>query len=99
MNFGNLHNFTSLTHSAVNVQIASTLVVNKNSDRVYLLLMNDSDTTMYLKVDAAANANQGIRLNANGGSHEISAALGNLHQGAYYATAATNGKNLLVSEG
>lgn len=90
----------SVTHTAIAVATTSTAVVAANTQRQYLLLINDSDAVIYLKLGAAAVANQGIRLNANGGSLEMSGPMGNIYQGAIngiHAGAAT--KNLLVSEG
>ncbi len=51
---------------------ASGLVIDSNILRKYLILVNDSDTNMYLNLGTeAAETNKGIRLNANGGSYEI----------------------------
>ena len=64
------------------------------------LLVNDSDTAIYLKLGADAVANQGIRLNANGGSYEMSRLHGNLYVGASNAIhGSTGNKVLLVTEG
>lgn len=86
--------------TVVAVAITSTAVVAANTQRQYLLLVNDSDTDIYLKLGEAAVVNQGIRLNANGGNFEMSSLVGNLYQGAIngiHAGAAT--KKLLVTEG
>ena len=61
--------------------------------------MNDSDSAIYLMIGAAAVANQGIRINANGGAYEMSAANGNLDTRAINAISAIAGKILLVTEG
>ncbi len=88
------------THTAVSVTTSSAQAVAANNDRLYLLLVNDSDTPIYIKLGAAAAANQGIRINANGGSYEMSMALGNVWTGAINAIhAGTGGKVLLVTEG
>lgn len=39
--------------------------------RISALLVNDSDTTIYLRLGDMAVLNEGIRLNANGGAYEI----------------------------
>lgn len=88
------------THTAVNVAASDTAVIAANPSRAYLLLVNDSDTVIYIKLGAAAVANQGIRLNANGGSYEMSAEAGNLYQGAVKGIhGGTGNKVLLVTEG
>jgi len=77
----------------------SILVANPN--RQYLLLINDSDTVIYLNLGGVSAANQGVRLNASGGSYEMSAQAGNLYRGAVNASAAGGAANklLLVTEG
>ena len=60
------------THIAEDIAITSTQVIAENHQRVWLLLVNDSDETIYVKFGAAAVLNEGIRLNAEGGSLEIS---------------------------
>jgi len=73
----------TLTHgAAVNVTTATTAVLAANTSRKYALIVNDSDTVMYLAVGASAVLNQGIRLNPGGGSYEMSEKLGNLATGA-----------------
>ena len=61
--------------------------------------VNDADEVIYLKLGAAAVLNAGIRLNANGGSYEMSLAAGNLYVGAVNGICASGGKKLLVTEG
>ena len=71
-----------------------------NGARRWALFINDSAVVVYLKVGANAVANQGIRLNAAGGSFEISEALGNLETGAVNGIAASGSDNtVLVVEG
>jgi hypothetical protein len=69
-----------------------------NIGRFFMLFINDSDYAQYLKFGADAVLNESIRLNANGGSYEISASAGNLYTGAVNVIAATAG-TLLVTEG
>src|SRR3990167_1383373 len=66
---------------------ASSEAVAANGRRQYLLIINDSDTVIYLAFDEDAVVNKGVRLNANGGSYEMSRASGNL------TTAAVNSIN------
>ena len=88
------------THTAFNVTNADQLVLATNTSRKYALFINDSDTVMYLKFgQVAAAVNEGIRLNANGGSYEMYGATlfgGEVH--AIHAGGAVN-KVLLITEG
>ncbi len=87
------------TFTVVNSSTASGAVLAANTARRYALIVNDSDTNIYLKVGSAAVANQGIRLNANGGSYEMIAGI-NLMTGAINSIhAGTGNKVLLVTEG
>lgn len=92
---------TSTTTSATQNQ----LVVARNDKRCSLVLTNDSDTTMYINrryfadYSAASTTlmyNKGIRLNANGGSYEITAE--NLYNGQIWLATTTAGKVLTISE-
>jgi hypothetical protein len=75
-------------------------VLAANSSRKYALIVNDSDTTIYLKLGSAAAVHEGIRINANGGYFEMGAAQGNLYTGAVNAVHDGVGdKTLLVTEG
>ena len=91
--------YTTPTHTAVIVTTASGIALAANANRLYALLINDSDETIYLKLGATAVVNEGIRLNANGGNYEMSKKLGNLYTGVINAICATGGKTLLVLEG
>ena len=92
--------YTTPAHTAVNVTSTTGEVLAANTSRLYALLINDSDTVIYLKISATAVANQGIRLNANGGSYEMSKKLGNLNTGAISGIhASTGNKVILVLEG
>lgn len=67
-----------------------------NPQRSYALLMNDSDTAIYISLGGTAVANQGIRINANGGAYEISAV--NLYRGRISAICSVASKTLLTVE-
>ncbi len=86
------------TQTTVPVGTGSTLVLAANTAAVYRLLMNDSDTVVYMMLGAAAVVGHGIRLNANGGSYEMAGLLGNMYTGAIYAIPATGTKNILAVE-
>lgn len=63
--------------SSVSVGTSSTQVAAANGARVELFLCNDHATqTVYLALGATAVANQGIRLNAGGGSIVLSSFTG-----------------------
>jgi len=87
----------TVTDTKVTVGAASTLVVAANPRRTDLVLVNDSDEVIYLARGNAAVMNQGIRLNAAGGSYEINC--DNIYLGAIYAICTSGSKNLTVSEG
>ncbi len=87
-------------HTWPAIATTSTTALATNASRVYALLINDSDTAMYLKIGVAAVLSQGIRLNANGGSYVMSGAYGNLDNRVINAIHGGLGtKVLLVSEG
>ena len=91
--------YTTPTHTAPSIGTTSTIALASNAGRLYALLINDSDETIYLKLGVAAVANEGIRLNANGGNYEMSKKLGNLYTGVISAICASGGKKLLILEG
>jgi len=57
-----------------NVAVTSTLVIAVCKHRTAVWIVNDSDTIIYLALGVAAVVNQGIRLNAGGGSFTMSKA-------------------------
>jgi len=93
--------YKTATHTVVTVTTASGVALAANGAREYALLINISDTAIYLKLGAAAVASEGIRLNTVGtvgDRYEMSRALGNLYQGAINAIGGST-KLLLVTEG
>ena len=91
---------TTITYSVLATTTSSQLALAVNTNRKYAMLINDSDTAIYVKIAATAVANEGIRLNPNGGAYEISSAIGNLHIGEINAIhGGTGTKNLLIVEG
>lgn len=89
----------TITHSVVNAGVATSQVLAANPVRRYVLIINDSDTIVYLRLGSTAALNAGIRLNANGGVYEMSGALGNLFKGSIAAITTVESKKLLVTEG
>jgi hypothetical protein len=96
--FSDLENIISPVHTVVSVGNTNTAVVAANPYRRYLLLVNDSDEKIYIKLGATAVLSQGIPI-APGASYEISPAKSNLYKGAINGICTTGGKNLLVTEG
>lgn len=86
-----------LVHTKLDVATSSGEALAARPTRNYLLLENDSDTVIYIKFDAPAVLNEGIRLNASGGAYELygdiieAGAVNAIHGGA-------GTKRLLVSE-
>ena len=84
----------------------SQIVIPASSTRIYALIINDSDTDIYLHFQnftdhvAASTTvirNRGIRLNANGGSYEILPE--NMYVGdVWVASTTASGKRILTSE-
>ena len=89
----------SITHSAVTVGNTTTVALAANTGREYALFVNDSDEAIYLMLGASAAMNQGIRINASGGSFEMSQGGGNVFTGAVNAICSSGSKTLLVTEG
>ncbi len=66
----------------VTVGASTTEIAAANPNRSYALIQNDSDEVIYLGIGEDAVLNKGVRLNAAGGSYEMSPAFGNLSQAA-----------------
>uniref|UniRef100_A0A6M3J2H5 Uncharacterized protein n=1 Tax=viral metagenome TaxID=1070528 RepID=A0A6M3J2H5_9ZZZZ len=91
--------YTTPTATQPSIAATTTTALAANANRLYALLVNDSVETLYIKLGAAAVLNQGIRLNANGGSYEISKKFGNLYTGAINGIGTSGAAVLLVTEG
>jgi hypothetical protein len=101
-----LNSFSEVSVSATTTSATNNIkLLNTNTRRRYALVINDSDTTIYLypgyfaDTSAASTtlmANQGIRLNANGGSFEIEET--NLYIGQLWLATTTADKKVLVIE-
>lgn len=90
--------YTIAAHTNVNVN-GNTNIINANDSRKYLLIVNDSDTVIYLTLGGNANVPAGVRLNASGGSYEMS--VGTLWTGTINANHGGGAvdKTLLLIEG
>ena len=71
-------------------------VLPANPVRKHALFVNDSDAIAYLSLGSPAAANQGIRLNASGGSYELNVT--NLYHGDIYAISVGATKRLCITE-
>ena len=69
-----------------------------NGGRISALFVNDGTSTIWIAINQAAVANEGIRLNANGGSYYINDADGNLDREAVNCITASATVVLLVTE-
>ncbi len=86
-------------HTTASMTSSTAAVLALNDDREYALIVNDGSVDVYLKIGAAAVANQGIRINASGGSYEMSRALGNLSDVAINGITVSGSATVLVTEG
>lgn len=68
----------SATKTAVSVGAADTSIVAANQKRVEVTVCNDSANIIYLALGSAAAINQGVRVNASGGSYTTSAFTGEI---------------------
>ena len=85
-------------HAAVSCANTSTEALAVNGGRVSALFVNDSTQTIWIAINQAAVANEGIRLNANGGSYYIFDGDGNLDRDAVNCIVASGTGTVLVTE-
>lgn len=87
-------------HLRVNVN-GDTSIIVANPNRRYLLIVNNSDTTVFIRLaDAPAIVNRGIPIAPNASSYEISIPNGNLYRGVIRANHGGVGDKLvLLTEG
>lgn len=86
-------------YSQPSVTSTSGTVLAANGSRKYALFQNIGVVDVFLRFGgAAAVANQGVLLQANGGAYETSGAFGNLLVGAVTGITATGSATVLVSE-
>lgn len=79
------------------VGAVTTEVVAANPSRMHLVLVNDSTQVMYLAFGADAVIGSGVRINASGGSYEMTP--DNLYCGAIDAICAGGQANMTILEG
>lgn len=96
---GGVGDYATPTHTWPVIANATTVALAANANRLYACLVNDGTEPIYIKLGVAAVMNQGIRLNAAGGSYEMSREIGNLYVGAINGICASGGMTLVVTEG
>jgi len=90
---------TPAAPAAATVGVASAQAVAARTGRRYACLVNTSGNWIYLGIGAnAAVVGSGIALSPNGGSYEMTAAAGNMHDLAINAIASAAGSNLAIQE-
>lgn len=93
----NPNTFNRASSTQVVVGTSDVTVIATNSARTYALIVNDSDTTIYLSLSGGpASKSAGIRLNSNGGAYEIIPE--NNYVGAIHAITTASNKKLTVTE-
>jgi len=83
---------TNGVSGSVSVGTGSTQILLADGGRQYALIVNDSDTKMYLSIGSAAVTGKGIPLLANGGAIEITP--DNLMVGTVFAICSAPGKSI-----
>lgn len=90
----------TVTHTRVSVGNTSTMLVARNSQRRWLLFVNDSSEVVYVSLTEPAMLHYGIRLEPNGGKLEFSLCNSNECPNPVYAIQGkTTPKTVLVTEG
>lgn len=92
---------TSVTyaHTQPSATSASGDMLASNASRKYALLTNIGSVDVYLKINATAVANQGILLQAYGGTYEISPTNNNFTTAVIRGITASGTATVLVTEG
>ncbi len=88
-----------MAHTTASMTGTTATVLASNGGRKYALIVNDGTINCYLNLGSTAVANEGIRVNANGGSYEMSRNIGNLYTGAINGILVSGTATLLVTEG
>lgn len=86
---------SNIEHTKVSVLATDTAVLSANSERNFLLLVNDSGGDIYIKFGDTAVMNEGIRIPADGGSLLMDVLV---PTSSVRAITAITGKDLLVTE-
>lgn len=86
------------THAAISCTSSTGEALAINGGRVAALFVNDGTSTIWIAVNQAAVANEGIRLNANGGSYYMDVNDNNTDHEAVNCITASATVVLLVTE-
>jgi len=89
----------TIAHGNQTATTSSATMLASNSSRRYALIQNNGSVDVWLSLGGTAAANAGIRLAANGGAYEISAAHGNLFTGAIAGITASGSAVVMSTEG
>ena len=89
---------TTVAHTEVSCTSSSGAALATNSARQSALFINDGTAVIWLRIGETAVANEGIRLNANGGSYTIADVYGNRDTEAINCITASATVVLLVVE-
>jgi hypothetical protein len=92
---------TAPSHATYAVTSVSQTVSATSATRKYLLVANNTDTTLWLGLGTVSVNEKGIPLFANGSAYEMSSALGNLFTGDVTAinSGGTVSKTIQIVEG
>ena len=89
---------TNEVHTTASCTNSTGEALASNGGRISALLVNDGTSVIWIKIGEAAIANEGIRLNASGGSYYITNAEGNLDREAINCITASATVVLLITE-
>jgi len=89
----------TLTHTTIAVSTTSTIVLPANSNRKYLLIVNDSDTNVYVSFGTDAVIGEGIPINSSNCSYEQNPWIISTQAINAIHNVVGETKNLLVTEG
>ena len=81
--------------SQVSLDTSSRLVLERNDDRLFATLVNESNVNIWLSLGKAAQANRGIQLRPLGGAMTFGIATDIPWTGSIYAIAETGTGNIL----
>lgn len=84
-------------NSSVLVGDTSTPVIGANPNRKFLILVNDSDESIYVSLGSPAVMNEGILVGSFGGALNIDASM--LYRGEVTAICESGNKRLTICEG
>lgn len=86
------------THAAISCTSSTGEALAVNGGRVAALFVNDGTSTIWIAINQAAVANEGVRLNANGGSYYMDVNDNNIDLEAVNCITASATVVLLVTE-